>query len=103
VVAQLVEFGYVPEIDNFADMLTNAMERVKFCEYAGVRMATLEDMHNKRRRWASRDHLITNMIIHHHHIHLLGWPGINGVQKILSLDTWWCTGKYPACNRGDIA
>ena len=50
VVAQLVEFGYVREIGNLADMLTKAMERVKFCEYAGVLMATLEDMQSKRRR-----------------------------------------------------
>jgi hypothetical protein len=50
VVAKLVEFGFVPGIDNLADMFTKALERVKFSEYAGVLMATLKDMQNKRRQ-----------------------------------------------------
>jgi hypothetical protein len=42
--AMFVIFGYIPGTDNLADMFTKALERVRYAEYAGVLMATLQDL-----------------------------------------------------------
>jgi hypothetical protein len=42
--AMFVIFGYIPGTNNLVDMFTKALERVKYAEYAGVLMATLQNM-----------------------------------------------------------
>ena len=39
-----VEFGYVPGVDNPADMLTKPLERVKLQQFASVVMGRAADM-----------------------------------------------------------
>ena len=45
--AKYMTFGFIPGVDNLADMFTKALERIKCSEYAGILMATLADMKAK--------------------------------------------------------
>jgi hypothetical protein len=42
-----VTFGFIPGVDNLANMFMKALERIKCSEYAGILMATLADMKAK--------------------------------------------------------
>ena len=39
----VMRVGHIPDTDNIADMLTTALERTKFTEYAGIPTYTLSD------------------------------------------------------------